>query len=73
MASDFDIRQDSKSQYYWIMNAKNGEEIARSSESYVKKSDCIHGIRLVKDIAPDAEVWDLTGGSATKLAASAIK
>jgi uncharacterized protein YegP (UPF0339 family) len=48
------------------MNAKNGEVVARSSESYVKKADCIHGIRLVKDIAPSADVWDLTEGS-TKL------
>jgi uncharacterized protein YegP (UPF0339 family) len=73
MASDFDIKQDTKSQYYWVMNAKNGEPIARSSESYVKKSDCIHGIRLVKDIAPTADVWDLTSGTATKLPASDIK
>lgn len=48
-------RKDKKGQWYWIFYASNGEEIARSSESYVKRADCTHSIDLVKDSA-DAPV-----------------
>lgn len=41
-------RKDASGHWYWIYYAKNGEELARSSESYVKRSDCLHCINLVK-------------------------
>lgn len=41
-------KKDNKGQWYWIYYAKNGEEIARSSESYVAKSDCEHSVALLK-------------------------
>lgn len=41
-------KKDNRGQWYWIYYARNGEEIARSSESYVARSDCEHSIDLVK-------------------------
>lgn len=46
-------RKDQRGHWYWIYYAKNGEAIARSSESYVKRSDCSHGITLVKASSAD--------------------
>jgi uncharacterized protein YegP (UPF0339 family) len=41
-------KKDQKGQWYWIYYAANREEIARSSESYVKRSDCMHSITLMQ-------------------------
>ena len=40
-------KKDKKGQWYWIYYAKNGEEIARSSESYINLEDCEHSISLI--------------------------
>ena len=37
-------KKDKSGHWYWIYYASNGEEIARSSESYVNRSDCEHSI-----------------------------
>jgi len=42
-------RKDAKGHWYWIYYGKNKEEIARSSESYVNRSDCTHSINLIKN------------------------
>lgn len=60
MASDFDVKRDAQGQFYWLLSAANGAVLARSLESYLSKRDCLHCIKLVKEIAPDAPVWDLT-------------
>jgi len=49
-------RKDNSGQWYWIYYARNGEPIARSSESYVNRSDCSHSIDLVKN-SKDHGVW----------------
>ena len=41
-------KKDNSGQWYWIYYASNAEEIARSSESYVKRSDCEHSITIMK-------------------------
>ena len=41
-------KKDQSGFWYWIYYAANGEEIARSSESYVDRSDCTHSITLLK-------------------------
>lgn len=46
-------RKDAKGQWYWIYYARNGEAIARSSESYVRRADCEHSIDLVKASSGD--------------------
>ncbi len=58
--ADFQIYRDSAGEYRWRMRADNYETIADSSEGYVKKSDCEHGIALVKRDAADAPVEDQT-------------
>ena len=64
MASDFDIKKDSKGEWYWILNAANGEKLARSTDGYKNRQDCLHCIKLVRDLVGSAPVWDLeaTGG-----------
>lgn len=46
-------KKDSNGQWYWIYYASNAKAIARSSESYVHKSDCDHSITLVKNSSTD--------------------
>jgi uncharacterized protein YegP (UPF0339 family) len=48
--------EDRQRQWRWTFYADNGEEIAVSSEGYVREADCDHGINLVKRQAANAEV-----------------
>ena len=52
--ADFQIYTDSSGEYRWRMRADNYETFADSGEGYVSKSDCEHGIELVKRDAADA-------------------
>lgn len=56
----FQIFKDQAGEYRWRLRADNNEIIADSGEGYVNKSDCRHGIELVKQQAPDAEIEDQT-------------
>ena len=51
-------KKDARGQWYWIYYASNGEEIARSSESYVNRSDCSRSIELVKNSSGSAVFYD---------------
>lgn len=51
-------KKDQSGGWYWIYYASNGEEIARSSESYVSRSDCKHSIALVQDSANASLFYD---------------
>ena len=51
--ADFQIYRDNTGEYRWRMRADNYEIIADSGEGYVNKSDCEHGIELVKRLAED--------------------
>ena len=44
----FEAELDKQMGWYWVFYAGNGEEIARSSESYNDLSDCQHSIDLIK-------------------------
>ncbi|QKS82454.1 DUF1508 domain-containing protein [Pseudomonas bijieensis] len=44
-----------KGQWRWRLRAGNHETIA-SGESYVNKSDCLHVIRLIKNVQGEAPV-----------------
>lgn len=37
-------------EYYWILIAKNGKTIARSSETYKRKRDAVRSINIASDI-----------------------
>ena len=57
---NFVMYKDKAGQFRWRFKAANGKIIAASSESYLKKADCQHGIDLVKGSA-SAPVHDETG------------
>lgn len=61
MAADFEVHKDNRDQWYWTLQADNNETIARSSESYLRQSDCLHSIRLVKQLAPNVSVFIMDG------------
>ena len=44
----FQMYQDNRNEWRWRLKAANHETIAISSEGYVRKSDCLHAIDLVK-------------------------
>lgn len=58
--ANFQIFKDKSGEYRWHLRADNYEIIADSSEGYKNKSDCEHGIALVKQLAPAAEIEDQT-------------
>lgn len=47
------MKQDERRGWYWIYYASNYRAIARSSESYVAKTDCEHSITLLKNSRND--------------------
>lgn len=57
---NFTIFTDSAGQYRWNLKASNGRIVADSAESYLNKSDCQAGIRLVQSGAPSARITDET-------------
>jgi uncharacterized protein YegP (UPF0339 family)/phosphatidylserine/phosphatidylglycerophosphate/cardiolipin synthase-like enzyme len=58
--ADFQIYQDKSGEYRWRLRANNYEVIADSAEGYKDKASCKHGIELVKQLAPEAEINDQT-------------
>ncbi len=56
----FQIFKDKAGEYRWRLRANNNEIIADSAEGYKAKLDCEHGVDLVKQLAPTAEVQDQT-------------
>ncbi len=56
----FQIFKDKAGEFRWRLRANNNETIADSAEGYKAKSDCEHGIDLVKLLAPTADVQDQT-------------
>ena len=59
----FEIEKNEKG-YYWHAVASNNRKIAWSGEFYNNKTDCEHGINLMKREAPTAQVIDNTKASA---------
>ena len=54
MLAKFEIFNSKNGQYYFRLKAENGE-IILTSEGYVNKSGCIHGVNSVKENAPKEE------------------
>lgn len=57
--ADFQVYQDKADEWRWRLRANNYETIADSGEGYKEKSDCLHGIELVKELAPNAPVIEI--------------
>ena len=58
--AQFELSKDRAGEYRWHFRADKGRIIADSAEGYINKSDCKHGIELVKLQTSDAEVEDQT-------------
>jgi uncharacterized protein YegP (UPF0339 family) len=55
----FEVYRDRAGEHRWHLLANNNKIIADSGEGYVRKNSCIHGIDLVKSLAPDAEITEI--------------
>ncbi len=55
-----EIKKDKKEQFFWTIRAKNGEAIAKSSESYATKPAAKKAIEIAKKVLTEGEVVDLT-------------
>ncbi|CAH1657986.1 hypothetical protein CHELA1G11_12973 [Hyphomicrobiales bacterium] len=49
--------KDTRGEWRWVYYAKNGEEIAVSSEGYIKKSGCAESIGIMQ-ISGDDTVFE---------------
>jgi len=68
----FDIFKSSRNgQYWWVAKGENHETLC-SSELMTTKQACMKGIRVVKDGAAYANVYDETGERAGDVAARRI-
>jgi uncharacterized protein len=56
----FTIYKDAQGEFRWRLRADNSKIVADSAEGYNNKSDCQHGIDIVKREAPTANVVDQT-------------
>lgn len=52
----FEVYKDNRGEWRWKFRASNGRIIAVSSEGYINKQDCEHGIEIVKREAPTAKI-----------------
>lgn len=57
----YKLKLDKDNQYYWILKSdKNGETIAKSSESYTTKQNALSSIAWTRNNAKEAKLEDLT-------------
>lgn len=57
--AEFVVYKDKVNQYRWRFIADNGKIIADSGEGYINRSDCIHGIEIIKKEAPVARAREI--------------
>jgi uncharacterized protein YegP (UPF0339 family) len=50
------FKSEKNDDWYWHLRADNNRIIATGGEGYKNKNDCLHGIELVKELAPTAPV-----------------
>lgn len=56
----FVIYSDTAGEFRWHLKANNGEIIADSAEGFTRRETVKESVRLVKTLAPRAEVEDKT-------------
>ena len=44
--------RDGEGRYYWLYFAANGEEVARSKQTYASAQECDHSVVMMKACAP---------------------
>lgn len=50
-------KKDNSGHWYWVYYSSNGKAIARSSESYVSRSDSTRAIQLLKGSSGDPQFY----------------
>lgn len=55
----FELYRDASGEWRWRLRTTNGDVIADSAEGYSRRTDCEHGIALVKGSA-EAAIVDMT-------------
>lgn len=60
MAAEFEAYKDKGGEFRWRLQAANNEIVADSNEGYKTKASCLNGIEVVKRIAGNAPINDLT-------------
>lgn len=60
MAAEFEVYKDKAGEFRWRLQANNNEIVADSNEGYTSKASALHGIEVVRKIAAEAPVNDLT-------------
>ncbi len=56
----FQIKRAVNNQFYWLLKAANGEEIAKSSEYYVSKQGAKDSVDWMRKYTAGADAEDLT-------------
>ena len=57
--AEFELYKDRAGEWRWRFRANNGKIIADSGEGYKNKQDCEHGIELIKEQTPDANIEEI--------------
>jgi uncharacterized protein YegP (UPF0339 family) len=60
MAAEYEVYKDKGGEYRWRLQANNNEIVADSNEGYSSKAGALNGIEVVRRIAAEAPVNDLT-------------
>lgn len=60
MAAEFEVYKDKGGEFRWRLQAANNEIVADSNEGYKTKASCLNGIEVVRRIAGNAPINDLT-------------
>jgi len=56
----FQLFRSNNGQWSWRLLSPNGRSVAWAGETYHNKVDAVHGMNLVKQYAPAAQLVDLT-------------
>lgn len=59
----FEVYSDAAGDWRWRLKADNGEPIADGAQGYAHKSDCLHGIGLIRERGFAAEVVEVKAES----------
>ena len=54
----FEIYKDVKGDFRWRFQANNGKILAESSQGYINRANCEHGIILIKQEVGNATISD---------------
>lgn len=57
----FVLFQGTNNQWYWRLDANNGQIVAIGGEGYINRADAVHGIQLVRGNASTTPAYDIFG------------